>query len=178
MSKRLMSVSLLLGMVAISAFVIISGCSSQNPTGPISGAPSDLTKITPAIAPSLAVIDISELISPAHTDTIQILRNTSIDNFIIPAGALDELTNIEVRSYGDYIGTRKVLVYEFGPEGLVFNSATHLNVDITKLKALARTASLYYFDPNINDWVYQGSVAVNGGRVDFSIYHFSKYAIE
>jgi len=178
MSKRLMSIGLLLGLVALSAFVVISGCSSQKPTGPLSETSPDLTKIIPAIAPSLEVLDVSELITPDITDTIQILRDASIDNFIIPAGALDEITNIEVRSYGDYIGTRKVLVYEFGPEGLVFNSATHLNVDITKLKATARTASLYYFDPNINNWVYQGSAAGNAGRVDFNIYHFSKYAIE
>lgn len=70
MSKVLMRVGILLGLVALSTFVIISGCSSQKPTGSFSGTSSDLTKIILAIAPYLAVIDVSELISPIRTDTI------------------------------------------------------------------------------------------------------------
>jgi len=175
MNKRLMSISLLLGVVFMSAFIVISGCSKQNPTAPTAELPQSADRLIPA---TLDILEVEELISPAISDTIQIIRNTSVDNFIIPAGALNSTTAIEVRSYYDRIGTHQVLVYEFGPEGLVFNSATHLNIDITKLSKTSRAATLYYFDPLVNDWVVQGSALINLGRVDFSIYHFSKYAIE
>jgi hypothetical protein len=175
MSKRLMSFTILLSLAILAAILIISGCSSNTPTSPSANTPSDLTKLIPI---SLEPIEATKIISPTKTDTIQIVRNTSIDKYIVPAGALSAATNIDVKEYGDKIRESKVLVFEFGPDGLVFNSATHLNVDITKLNATARTANLYYFDPSVNDWVYQGTIAVDHGRVDFSIYHFSKYAIE
>jgi hypothetical protein len=175
MTRRLIGISLASSLALLAAVVIISGCSSNTPTSPSANTPSDLTKLIPI---SLEPIQVTKIISPIKTDSIQIVRNTSVDKYIVPAGALNAATSIDLKEYGDKIRESKVLVFEFGPDGLVFNSATHLNIDITKLNATARTANLYYFDPSVNDWVYQGTIAVDHGRVDFSIYHFSKYAIE
>jgi hypothetical protein len=175
MSRHLYRITILSSLVLLAAVVIIAGCSSHTPTSPLLNSPTELTKQLPE---PLELVAVSQLVSPNETDTIEIIQKTSIDKFIVPAGALNTAKTIEIKTKKDKTNGIDRLVFEFGPEGLVFNSATHLNVDITKLKATARTANLYYFDPTVNDWVYQGTVVVDQGRVDFRIYHFSKYAIE
>jgi hypothetical protein len=176
MIKRLMSVGILLSLALFSAIVVVTGCSSNAPSSPMAYSTSELTKRLPE---NLDIVEVSKLVSPAVTDTIKIIKKISIDKFIVPAGALSTAKTISIKATKDKaISGADRLVFEFGPEGLVFNSAAHLNVDMAQLDSAATSASLYYFDPNVNSWVLQCTVAVDHGRVDFSVYHFSKYAIE
>jgi len=91
---------------------------------------------------------------------------------------LDDNELITIKSDNDNIKGRKAIIFEFGPEGLVFNNASKLKVDISELNPSATNAKLYYFDPRVGDWVLQGEKRIEkGGIVSFDIYHFSKYAI-
>ena len=65
--------------------------------------------------------------------------------------------------------------YEFGPHGLEFNKATTLRLPLPY--ANGTWVTLRWFNPDSDQWEVQERKQVRSGKVEFSIYHFSKYGI-
>jgi hypothetical protein len=69
-----------------------------------------------------------------------------------------------------------VLLYDFGPDGLVFNVPSELEVDAGQLKDNT-CLSLFWWNPVTGEWEFQQEVVVKGHKIKFDVYHFSKYGI-
>lgn len=179
MTKGLRSFSLVGGLVVLAALLVFSGCSNNAPTEPNLPQSAELGKFVPLGNPlesSQSVYD-EATVEADNGGVIDIERGAYLHQFEVDAGAIDEDTQITVESYLDKIGGKEVVVFDFGPDGLVFKKAAHLKFEVAELNARALSAKLYYFDKNRSKWIYQGSSAVNDGVAEFPIYHFSKYAI-
>lgn len=94
---------------------------------------------------------------------------------IIPSGALDEAVRIDMYVKQTKPGERYYTEYEFGPHGLVFNTPSTLGLSLPY--ADGTVVSLRWFNPQTNEWEWQASKSVRNGKVEFSVYHFSKYGI-
>ncbi len=92
----------------------------------------------------------------------------------VPAGALDQPTAISMR-VEDFEGRLSSAIFDFGPDGLVFEKSTTLFYDVKDPNGTIKT--LTWFDPVANQWVVQAQAKVKNGRVTFSVNHFSKYGI-
>jgi hypothetical protein len=179
MSKRLRSFSLVGGLVVLAALLAFNGCSNNAPTEPNLPHSTDLSRLIPLGEPlesHQSVFDETDIEADVG-GVIDIEREDYLHQFEVDAGAIDEDTQITVESYRDKIGGKEVVVFDFGPDGLVFKPAANLKFEIAELNARALSAKLFYFDPDLKKWIYQGSSAVNGGIAEFAIHHFSKYAI-
>lgn len=95
--------------------------------------------------------------------------------FILPFGALNGPVVIEMDVTQVKVGEQYFTQYEFGPHGLVFNKATKLNLELPYENG--RVVSLRWFNPETEKWELQESRQVQNGKVEFKVYHFSKYGI-
>jgi hypothetical protein len=113
------------------------------------------------------------------------LLNTS--TFYVPPGALDSTVTITLRVETNLIRATfnllnrllspsgQVTEFDFGPDGLRFNKACTLTKQTGQPDG--RVMTLWYFNPRTNAWERVDQAPSRGGKVSFSIYHFSKYAI-
>lgn len=92
----------------------------------------------------------------------------------VPSGALDERTAISMR-VEDLGGRKSAALFDFGPDGLVFEKPSTLFFDVRDPNGTVKT--LTWWDPVAEKWVVQGTARVRDGRVTFSLNHFSKYGI-
>ncbi len=174
MSKRLRKAFAVLSVVLLAAGLFY-GCSSNPPTALPEYDNPNLQR-TILLADGVAVsklVDVSVL-----SDSLLINNIAGYHAFKIPQKALKAATIISIKTSREVILGKNAVVLEFGPDGLVFDRATTIDFDLRDLDPSAKSASLYYFDPNVGDWVYQGTANAKDGKVSFNIYHFSKYAIE
>ena len=178
MNKTLRKLTLLSGLALLATVFIISGCSDNSPLRPVQPqiVPSSLIAIDSSPI-SVTLTSDSSLISKDLGGAIEIARDSYVHVFEVQAGALAVDTEITVKSSKETIYGKSMIVFEFGPDGLVFSKAASLQFQMAELNARAVSGKLYYYDPRLKSWVYQGSSAVNSGVVSFGISHFSKYAI-
>jgi len=179
MSKRLKSFSLVGGLIVLAVLLAFNGCSNNAPMEPNLPQSADLSRLVPLGEPlesHQSVFD-EAVVKADDGGVIDIEREDHLHQFVVGAGAIDEDTQITVESYRDKIGSKEVVVFDFGPDGLVFKPAANLKFEIAELNARALSAKLFYFDPDLKEWVCQGSSAVKDGVAEFPIYHFCKYAI-
>ena len=163
-------------LVALLAF---GGCSNNSPMQPNLPQSTGLNKLIPTGDPlqfSQPVMD-AAYIDSDDGGVIEIAREGYIHEFVVDAGALGEDTETTVESWRDEIGAGDVIVFDFGPDGLLFSKAAHLRFEIAELNERAATANLYHLDPDKGDWILQESSQVDNGVPEFPIYHFSKYAL-
>ncbi|MBN4076339.1 hypothetical protein JYT16_01340 [Gemmatimonas aurantiaca] len=103
----------------------------------------------------------------------------SVHNFTVEAESIPADTVINV---GIYVKTSKkstVILFEFGPDGLVFGESATLSFDISELSSNTDYVDLYWWNPDTGDWEYQRTVrADRDGIVSFPIDHFSMYGVE
>ncbi len=173
MSRQLKALWWLAGSIALTAILIFSGCSNNSPVSSQIPEVSNLT--LSSVAPT--TVEVSSTIMASTGGTINIAADKYLHSFSVPAGSIPSDTLIDILSKKDLVLGKSAIVFEFGPEGLVFGKAAVLNVDITEINSKASSGKLYYFDPAKSSWVLIASTAVKSGRVSFNIYHFSKYAI-
>ena len=176
MAKRLRGLTVLIGLLVLGASLILGGCSAKSSTSPQASGLDGLTTLNRAIGEP--VLEATKVFEPEVTDSISIVKNTYCHKFRVPAKALDAATAINMKTFKALANGKNVIVFEFGPEGLVFRAPTNLDIDMNEINPLAKSANLYYFDPLADSWIYQGSVSVANGRASFKVYHFSKYAID
>jgi len=168
-------------LTVLVAILAIAGCSNNSPVAfntndsaeiSLNRAAVDLDTIVAAQA-----ITATQNISSALGGQITLNRSGHVHKFTVAKGALSKSEVISVKASNDFVSDKPSLAFEFGPDGLVFIKAAHLDVDMSDVNPNAVHAKLYYFDPKVQDWVLQGETDVINGRATFAIYHFSKYAI-
>lgn len=115
--------------------------------------------------------------------TIVVGTKGNYHEFEVPPGALpyNEIIRVEiikVESKKDEIA----VIYDFDPDGLVFNTSAYLKIDVAKvLGKRATSANLYYLDESVDTprWIlYDSANAGPDGVAVFSIDHFSKYGVD
>ena len=107
--------------------------------------------------------------------TVDVIVSTGETKLVVPSGAVDEAVAIEMSVTQTEVRGRYVTEYEFGPHGLEFNKATTLSLQLPY--ANGTCVALRWFNPDSGQWELQARNQVRNGKVEFSIYHFSKYGI-
>jgi len=108
--------------------------------------------------------------------TIDLLLGNAVSTLDFPHGAVT--APVVVTAVGLQVPTPwgDVTLYDFGPDGLVFQKAATLSLN-TNLQE-GQTLSLYWFDSAVGQWVLQETATVEEeGKVEFHVWHFSKYGI-
>jgi hypothetical protein len=167
-------------LASLAAILTIAGCSGDSPLAPNTDQSQEFGKIAlsnmPLVVSDVAVVAITD-VSALTGGTIAVSKKGYVHEFEVKAKALSRDVAIEVSVKEDIVNNKKAIVFEFGPDGLVFEKASQLKCDINEINSKALSGKLYYFDPKARAWVFQGEAQVVGGKVQFDIYHFSKYAI-
>jgi hypothetical protein len=167
-------------LASLAAILTIAGCSGDSPLAPNTDQGQELGRVVlselAAVASDVAVVATSD-VAALTGGTIAISKKGYVHEFEVKAKALSRDVAIEVSVKEDIVNKKKAIVFEFGPDGLVFEKASQLKCDIGEISSKASSGKLYYFDPKARAWVFQGEAQVVGGKVQFDIYHFSKYAI-
>ena len=181
MRKTLKGISLISGLVLLASILVISGCSNNSPLEPNLPQNVSMDRLlasgTSGGSLDPLVVDDSELIDKDAGGVIEIEREGYLHLFTVESAALSASTEINVKSWREKILGKDMIVFDFGPDGLVFSISAVLEFEIAELNSKASSAKLYYYDPGLKRWVFQGSSAVSGGVASFDIDHFSKYAI-
>lgn len=178
MNKKLKRVLLGGGLALFAAILVISACSTNSPLDSNLPQTASADKFISYSGGSQVTSTYdSALIEKDDGGVIDIVSGPYEHQFVVQAGALDQDTQIWVKTYKDTVLGKSVLVFEFGPDGLVFKEASNLLVDMGEINSRASSAKLYYFDPSAGRWVYLSSSPVVDGVAAFDINHFSKYAI-
>jgi len=183
MQRKLKGFKSLWMVAAIAVVLTIAGCSVNSPLTPDNDQ-NDLNRSMRVLDTGTSgdqeisvIVEKSETIAAETGGTIDINNQFYVHKFEVKPEALDENTEITVKYSKDTIDGNEVAVFEFGPSGLVFKESSEIQYKIADLDPKARLGKLYYFDPSVNDWVYQGYSRPESGVVKFDIDHFSKYAI-
>ncbi len=183
MSRGLKGFTLVGVFVVLMAALVFNGCSNNSPLAPdpeysISTAKLvPMRSMNPATSGAESLCETEKVISADDGGQIDITHEEYCHEFVIAPASIDDDTEISVKTTKEIINGRDAIVFEFGPDGLVFSEAAKLDFEMGDLDSAARTATLLYFDPKANDWVVQATKDVSLGEVEFDIYHFSKYAI-
>lgn len=177
MTKKLRILSISTGIALLAAVFIFAGCSHQSPLEPNVPQSLELAKSASGSGAGNLVVSTSELITADAGGVIEIDRENYQHLFKVDPYAVSSDLTISVKTSKEQIGRLTCIVFEFGPDGLVFKSPAELDFQIAELNSSALSGKLYYFDPKLGQWVYQGSADVKDGIVAFPISHFSKYAI-
>lgn len=106
---------------------------------------------------------------------VDVVVATGETKLVVPSGALDEAVAIDMKVTQVETRGRCYTEYEFGPHGLEFNKATTLSLALPYDDGT--WVALRWFNPDTDQWELQERQQVSNGRVEFSIYHFSKYGI-
>ncbi len=179
MNKRLRGFSLVGGLVLLAAIFTLSGCSSQSPVESSLPQSPDLGRLESgdlSLGDECIALD-EKVISAEDGGIIEIEHSGYSHEFVVEAGAIDDDTKITIKTFNEKIRSQDVIVFVFGPKGLVFKEAATLKFQMAELNASALSANLYFFNARLNKWIYQASSRVSDGFAEFDIYHFSKYAI-
>jgi len=174
MSKGLRKAFGVLGIVVLIGGLFY-GCSSTPPTAlpEIDNSSLQRTLLLADATTVSKLVDVS-----IASDSLLINNPAGYHAFKVRKNGLKAPTVISIKKSREIVLGKDAIVFEFGPDGLVFDKEATLEFDLKDLDATAKSASLYYYDPSVAGWVYQATATAVGGRVSFNIYHFSKYAIE
>lgn len=175
MNRQLKGLKYLWVVVALAAVVVMAGCSNQSILAPDNGQDTSLNRCLPVVP--MAETEVSQLVSASDGGVISISQDGYNHAFVVAEGGLDEDAFITANVESGYINGQKAVVFQFGPDGLVFKSASKLEFDMGAVNPKASSAYLYYFDESVGKWVIQSAQRVDKGVAIFDIYHFSKYAI-
>lgn len=171
----------LLILTVLSAALIFTGCSENAPLGPAADNDAQLSKsilpLTDAkIDGTSATVEVEVDVTAIDGGVIEVVSDYT-HNFIVSSESISKDVEITVKYSKEVIYGKKMAVFEFGPSGLIFKEAAHLEYDMAELNKAARIGKLFYFDPDLRIWTIQDGMRVVDGKVDFEIHHFSKYAI-
>ena len=167
------------GLIVLAALFALNGCSNNTPMEPNLPQSADMSRLIGmggSVESTQSVLD-EAVIDADDGGVIDIERDVYLHQFEVPAGAIDEDTKITVESCKGKVGVKDAIIFDFGPDGLLFKKAANLKFEMAELDARASSAKLHYFDPDLSRWVFQKSSLVKNGVAEFPIYHFSKYAI-
>lgn len=189
-----------IGIVAAWAVtLIITGCSVNSPMSPDSEQNTDWDNDEVAVVTN--DVDSGDNTEPEITFESMEAENMNASSYVTLAivaseGGIMEINNdsyshsFEVEEYAIdsnlvisasvssiYISAEEAIEFEFGPTELEFNIASTLVFDIGELSSGDNEFKFYYYNPSASEWQLQTERAAVNGIVEFSVSHFSKYAI-
>jgi hypothetical protein len=182
--KTLMGTALVLALGIILLFP--TGCSRLLPTQPDAVVEDNVGVLPPFFKPSATDL-LCEVYASKQVDSeggVVLVKNRCMAfEFVIPAGALDGKVKITVlASFFESIeasNSVKGLVTDFGPDGLVFLKPASLKLHGELLEAAeGETLTLYWYNPESGLWEVEQEVTISNSQAEFSVYHFSRYAIK
>jgi hypothetical protein len=182
--KALMGTALVLALGALLLFP--TGCSRLLPTQPDAVVEDNVGVLPPFFKPGatdlLCEVEASKYFG-VDGGVMEVKNKCMAFEFIVPAGALESKVKITVQANfyesiqaGDAVNG---LVTDFGPNGLVFLKPASLILDGDLLKAAeGETLTLYWYNPESGLWEVEQEVKISNSKAEFSVYHFSRYAIK
>ena len=182
MSRNLKGFTLIGVLAVLFTALAFTGCSVNSPSAPNSDITLSSGKLIGMLGGEASgsesiLYETSKAISAEDGGKIEIIHNTYVHEFTVAPASITSDTEISVKTTSETVAGKNAIVFDFGPEGLVFGDAAILNFKMDELNLHANTAYLYYYDTKVKKWILQESASVNLGEVEFEIYHFSKYAI-
>lgn len=185
MAMKLTIFRSLVAVFALAAMFIIAGCSGDLPYTPEEYQQAGMGKIADDVFENrdTQLNEIAEKVSAIEKVTtstggiVSVQHNQYKHNLVVLPKAVDEDVDINIHYGKESIDDQTVAVFEFGPDGLVFHTPAVLHYEVADLDSSIKLAKLYYYDPEVGDWVLQGYSRIVNGKAKFKIRHFSKYAI-
>jgi hypothetical protein len=182
---------LLIGSASVLALAAIlffpTGCSNLLPTEPDALSKVEDHGVLPPFFKPSATDLLCEVYASKQVDSeggVVLVKNRCMAfEFVIPAGALDGKVKITVlASFFESIeasNSVKGLVTDFGPDGLVFLKPASLILHGDLLEAAeGEVLTLYWYNPESGLWEVEQEVTISNSQAEFSVYHFSRYAIK
>jgi hypothetical protein len=184
-------IKLLIGTASVLALATImffpTGCSNLLPTEPDAlSKVDDYGILPPFFKPGstdlLCEASASRMIYP-EGGVVLVKNNCMNFEFIIPEDALVRKVKITVQAnYFECVEAGAVvkgLVADFGPDGLVFLKPASLILHGDVLEAAeGDLLTLYWYNPDSDQWEIEQEAKVINSHAAFSINHFSRYAIK
>lgn len=181
MGKKLKGLRHLWSVTALAAVLAVAGCSGDSPLAPDTeqhpGLGRTVMRSMEESVPEASVTEVSQTIVASEGGVIPIAKDDYEHTFTVVEDGVDEDVTIDIRAEEKLVNGKNSVVFEFGPNGLVFREAAILEFRMADINEQAEIANLYYYDPKAADWILQAEKEVVEGSVIFEIYHFSKYAI-
>lgn len=117
-----------------------------------------------------------------HADeggVIEITAHGAVFSFVVAPNSFPEDTRFTLGIYIVEDSPEKTtVIYEFGPDGLVFSEPAHLILD-ANVVVPEGVETIDFFYLNKNRWMYQGTYDRNqNNQFDIDINHFSRYGTE
>jgi predicted small lipoprotein YifL len=187
MFTKLGKITVIALVMTLTAVLALTGCGNQTPIGPTTGnginalSWIDNSRIDPErngedVGAAGVKADFqTKAVSPSLGGTLQLQLETGPSELFVPPNAVN--APVTITCFAVQIATPygQVAIYNFGPDGLVFNRPCRLSLTVGVPDG--RVLSLYWFNESNGQWERQQSTTVRGGRVQFSVSHFSKYGI-
>jgi hypothetical protein len=184
-------IKLLIGSASVLALAAIlllpTGCSRLLPTEPDALTKVDEYGVLPPFFKNsstdlLCEASASRMIYP-EGGVVLVKNNCMNFEFIIPPDALENKVKIVISaSYFECVEAGAVvkgLVGDFGPDGLVFLKPASLILHGDVLEAAeGDMLTLYWYNPDSSQWQVEQEAKVSNSHAEFSINHFSRYAIK
>jgi hypothetical protein len=181
--KALMGTALVLALGLVLLFP--TGCSRLLPTQPNALVEDNVGDLPPFFKPDatdlLCEVSASKMID-SEGGVVLVKNRCMAFEFVVPADALKSKTKITVQANffesiqdGDLVNG---LVTDFGPDGLVFLKPASLILHGDLLQASeGEVLTLYWYNPDSGLWDVEQEVSISNSHAEFSVYHFSRYAI-
>jgi len=182
--KALMGTALVLALGVLLLFP--TGCSRLLPTQPDAVVEDNVGVLPPFFKPGdtdlLCQVDASKMID-SEGGVVLVKNRCMAFELVVPADALKSKVKITVQANffeciedGDVVNG---LVTDFGPDGLVFLKPASLILNGDLLQAAeGEVLTLYWYNPESGLWEVEQEVTISNSQAEFSVYHFSRYAIK
>jgi hypothetical protein len=102
--------------------------------------------------------------------------NNGAGRLEVPSGALSENTTISAKAVRLVARRGHVTLFDFHPDGLVFDVPAILTLEVPDLHNGA-WLHLSWYNTDTEKWEFQERARIQNGKVSFEVSHFSKYGI-
>ena len=181
-----------LAVFALFSGIYLPGCSDNPATSTESSLSQDdvsffdlpfddgtLAKVVQDETTELDIVLAEESCSVDDGGSFIIGDKVKLYEFIVPPGALpyDANISVEILEIKTKVSGAVDVIYDFAPDGLVFNTPAYLLVNVKKvLGPKALSLRFFYLNEQTNLWEFQGEYFPGAdGVACVPIIHFSKY---
>ncbi|MDH3197961.1 MAG: hypothetical protein OEO21_06950 [Candidatus Krumholzibacteria bacterium] len=157
--------------------LVIVGCGDSHRSDPVAAdSPGPIVVENPVFIKRLPSRDTGQLPRLVATNTVIGVDGGTLQNafvtLVFPAGALDGDTQISVE-----IVDPELMLVEFRPEGIVFNTPVIMTFDLmnTTAEGTAAACGVGWYNPSAMQWELLESYSTGPNSLNATLYHFSKY---
>ncbi|MBI5868062.1 MAG: hypothetical protein HZB43_07225 [candidate division Zixibacteria bacterium] len=186
-TRKMTGVALTFTAILLGA-LLMSGCGQHNPVAPVTtnGGGEDIKHggqdnfaaggITAGL--DSTVVLTQGLVSAKFGGIVKLGMAGKIHVLAVAPNSVASDVIIKVKTSTFKKGDKKIVTFDFGPDGQKFLPSAKMTIDASVLgQVTPASVNLYWFNPATKQWVLQQTQAPRLGVVAFDIYHFSKYGI-